>query len=372
VAGERDSRAIWAQCERVVAGLSPVERDPRATLRALAERAPVLADVDVYGERALVERLEARVAELLGKEAAVWMPSGTMAQQIALRIHCERRGNRRIAFHPQCHLDHHEERGYTHVHGLQADQLGSRERLATADDLDAIRDPLGAVLLELPEREIGGQLRAWDDLVALCDKVRGRGIALHMDGARLWQCGLFYERGLDEIAGLFDTVYVSFYKDLGAPAGGALAGPRDVIDEARVWQIRHGGRLFTAYPFLIAAERGLDELLPRMPEFVARARELAAALAELDGIDVVPDPPQTAMFHVFVRRELEPLQEAALDLAERTRTYLANFAATDVPGVQKAELTIGAPSFEVPVGEARDLWSELLSTAVTTERGLSG
>jgi len=152
VAGERDSRAIWAQCERVVAGLSPVERDPRATLRALAERAPVLADVDVYGERALVERLEARVAELLGKEAAVWMPSGTMAQQIALRIHCERRGNRRIAFHPQCHLDHHEERGYTHVHGLQADPLGSRERLATADDLDAIRDPLGSVLLELPER----------------------------------------------------------------------------------------------------------------------------------------------------------------------------------------------------------------------------
>ncbi|HWD45106.1 MAG TPA: beta-eliminating lyase-related protein, partial [Actinomycetota bacterium] len=77
-------------------------------MRALAERAPPNDEVDLYGERALAERLEARVAELLGKEAAVWMPSGTMAQQIALRIHCERRGNRRIAFHPQCHLDVHE------------------------------------------------------------------------------------------------------------------------------------------------------------------------------------------------------------------------------------------------------------------------
>jgi threonine aldolase len=98
-------------------------------LRALAERAPSNDEVDLYGERALAERLEARVAELLGKEAAVWMPSGTMAQQIALRIHCERRGNRRIAFHPQCHLDVHEKRGYAHLHGLHADLLGSRERL---------------------------------------------------------------------------------------------------------------------------------------------------------------------------------------------------------------------------------------------------
>jgi len=117
-----------------------------------------------------------------------------------------------------------------------------------------------------------------------------------MDGARLWQCAPFYQRTLAEIADLFDTVHVSFYKDLGAPAGAALTGTKVVIDEARVWQIRHGGRLFTAYPFLIAAERGLDEVLPRMPEFVARATELATALGALDAVQIVPDPPQTAMF----------------------------------------------------------------------------
>jgi threonine aldolase len=343
-----------------VGTFSPAERDPRATLRALADRAPSNDEVDLYGERALAERLEARVAELLGKEAAVWMPSGTMAQQIALRIHCERRGNRRIAFHPQCHLDVHEKRGYAHLHGLHADLLGSRERLATPEDLEAVREPLGAVVLELPAREIGGQLPAWEELTAFCTKAHDEGIALHMDGARLWQCAPFYQRTLAEIADLFDTVYVSFYKDLGAPAGAALTGTKVVIDEARVWQIRHGGRLFTAYPFLIAAERGLDEVLPRMPEFVARANELAAALGALDGVEIVPDPPQTAMFHLHVHRELERLNEAALDIAERTSTFIGYFAATESPGVQMTELTVGAASFQVAVGEARELYSELL------------
>jgi threonine aldolase len=223
---------------------------------------------------------------------------------------CER-GNRRIAFHPQCHLDVHEERGYAHLHELHADLLGSRERLPTLEDLEAVREPLAAVVLELPAREIGGQLPAWEELTAFCTKAHDEGIALHMDGARLWQCAPFYHRTLAEIADLFDTVYVSFCKDLGAPAGAALTGTKVVVDEARVWQVRHGGRLFTAYPFLIAAERGLDEVLPRMPEFVARANELAAALGALDGVEIVPDPPHTAMFHLLVHHELGPLNKAA-------------------------------------------------------------
>jgi threonine aldolase len=363
VVEHRDRRTVWARCERVVGAFSPAERDPRATLRALAERAPSNEEVDRYGECALVERLEARVAALLGKEAAVWMPSGTMAQQIALRIHCELRGNRRIAFHPQCHLDVHEQRGYAHLHGLHADLLGSRERLPTPADLVAVRESLGAVVLELPARELGGQLSPWEELTEFCANAREREIALHMDGARLWQCAPFYERSLAEIADLFDSVYVSFYKDLGAPAGATLAGTKAVIDEARVWQIRHGGRLFTAYPFLIAAERGLDEVLPRMPEFVGRAKELASRLDDLDGVEIVPNPPQTAMFHLLVHRELEPLNAAALDIADRTKTFIGHFAATEVPGVQRTELTVGAASLDVAVDEARELYGELLSAS---------
>src|SRR5215218_1619117 len=297
--GEERRKAAWAASERVVAGGHPRE-------------ATGGDDADVYGRGGAAERLEARVASVLGKEAAVWMPSGTMAQQIALRVHADRRGSCTVAFHPHCHLDVHEERGYEHLHGLRAKLLGDRNRLIEPADLDAVHEPVAAVLLELPQRDLGGRLPGWDELATLCQKARELGAALHLDGARLWQCGPFYGRGLDEIAALFDTVYVSFYKDLGAPAGCALAGPADLIEEARVWQVRHGGRLYSVHPYLIAAERGLDEVLPRISELVAHARELGVALAELDGIEIVPDPPQTTMFHVYVRRPLEPLQEAAL------------------------------------------------------------
>jgi hypothetical protein len=97
-----------------------------------------------------------------------------------------------------------------------------------------------------------------------------------------------------------------------------------------------------------------------MSEFVARAKDLAAALAGLDDLDVRPSPPHGAMFHVFVRRELERLNDAALDIAEQTKTFLGYFFPTEVPGVQATELTIGGGSVEVPVEEARELYAELL------------
>lgn len=356
MADEREIDAVWSQCERFVSGMTPHDRDPRTTLRALAERAP--AEPDRYGGGELAERLEARVAALLGKEAAVWMPSGTMAQQIALRIHADRAGNRSVAFHPLCHLDVHEERGYERLHGLHAVHLGHRDRLVRADDLT---QPVAAVLLELPQRDLGGALPSWDELVATVEAAAARGAALHLDGARLWQCTPFYERPLDGIAALFDTVYVSFYKDLGAPTGCALAGPQDVIDEARVWQVRHGGRLFSAYPYLLAAEWGLDEVLPRMPEIVAHARALGTALGEVEGIAVAPSPPQTAMFHLHARADAEMLNDRALELARRTRTWPGGrWRPSNVPGHAVAELSIGLPSLEVPPAEAASLYAELL------------
>jgi threonine aldolase len=365
MAEARDQGDVWAKSKRVLGSPSPRDRDPRATLLALAERAPSVEEIDHYGKGAVAERLEERVAALLGKEAAVWMPSGTMAQQIALRIHADRRGSKRVAFHPLCHLQDHEELAYEKLHGLEAQLLGSRDRPVATSDIDELKEPIAAVLLELPERELGGLLPAWDDLLATCAKARAKGAAVHLDGARLWQCGPFYERGLDEIAGPFDTVYVSFYKDLAAPAGAAIAGPADFIEEARIWQVRHGGRLYSVHPFLIAAERGLDEVLPRIPELVAHARELGTALTELDGLEIVPDPPQTTMFHLYIHRPLEPLQEAALDQAERTGTFLGFIRATDAPERQRVELTIGPASLEVPVVEAQGLWQELLAATVT-------
>jgi threonine aldolase len=361
---EQREREAWARCERFVAGAAPERRDPRTMLLELAERAPALADADRYGGGMLATRLEERVAGLLGKEAAVWMPSGTMAQQIALRIHAVQTGRSLVAFHPHCHLDVHEERGYEWLHGLRATLLGDPNRLVRAADVAKLSEPHAAVLLELPQRDLGGRLPPWDDLVATAEAARAGGAAVHLDGARLWQCGPFYGRPLDEIAGLFDTVYVSFYKDLLAPAGCALAGPADVIAQARVWLVRHGGRMFSVFPLLLAAERGLDDVLPRMPDYVEHTRALAGALAEVDGISIVPDPPQTAMFHLYVRGDAERLTEAAVELAERTGTWLgARFISTADPAVAATELTIGEGNPAVPPREAADLYSELVILA---------
>ena len=357
---------IIAGCERFVPAWN-ARRDPAAELRALADRAG--ERLDVYGHGETVARLEARVAGLLGKEAAALFPSGTMAQQIALRIWCGRSGCSTVAFHPQCHLDVHEERGYEHLHGMHARPVGEHDRLIARADLDELKEPVGALLLELPQRDLGGQLPAWRELRSQAAWARTNGVPLHLDGARLWQCGPFYRRPLREIAALFDSVYVSLYKDLGALGGCVLAGPADVIAEARVWRVRHGGRLSTFEPMALSAERGLDEVLPRMPSFVRKAKEIGRALVRVDGVSVIPDPPQVAMLHVAVRGELERVEDALFALAEERRTLIApGFVRTGLPDVQRTELGIGAPSLEVPTSEIAELYAELVSRAAAPAR----
>ncbi|MBA2476509.1 MAG: threonine aldolase [Actinobacteria bacterium] len=353
--------AIAAACRAFVPAHEPEWRAPRSALARLSERASEGTSYDRYGDGEVVQRLEQRVAGLLGKEAAVFLPTGTMAQQIALRIWADRAGLGTVAFHPRCHLERHEEKGYQELHGLRGRLVGDADRLLSRDDLEGIAEPVAALLLELPQRELGGRLPEWDELVAQAGWAREHEVALHLDGARLWLCPPYYGRGLDEIAALFDTVYVSLYKDLGAPGGCLLAGPADVIDEARVWQIRHGGRIFSVYPYALAAERGLDEVLPRMDDFLARARELGAALAQLEHVVVVPQPPQTPFMHLYLSRDGERLREAALDIAEERGVWLGrHFAVTPLPTVHLLELPVGASTLELPVEEVVALFGELL------------
>ena len=337
---------------------------PRGRLLELADATADDERFDRYGSGERIERLERRVAELLGKEAAVFMPSGTMAQPIALRIWCERRGLRTVAFHPTCHLELHEEKGYERLHGLHGKLVGDPNRLITLDDLEALREPVAALLLELPQREIGGLLPSWDDLGAQAAWAREREIALHMDGARLWEAQPFYDRPHAEIAALFDSVYVSFYKGLGGIAGAALAGDAALVAEARVWQRRQGGNLVTLHPFVVAAELALDERLDRMPVHAAHARALAAALAEVDGVDIVPDPPQTPLFHVLLRGDRERLAEAALQIAEERKVFLfADPSSTTSPSWQRHEVMVGEITLALEPAEVAELYAEVLTRA---------
>lgn len=332
--------AIFRSCERFLGGNERIR--PKTVLAGLAEATGAEENGDIYGEGELIEGFEREVADLLGKEAAVFMPSGTMAQQIALRIWSERKHCRTVAFHPTCHLEIHEQKAYQALHGLTGRLVGDPHQVITLGDLQEIHEPLGALLLELPQREIGGQLPAWDDLVAQSAWAHEQGIPLHMDGARLWESAPYYGRSYAEIAALFDSVYVSFYKGVGAIAGAALAGPADFIAEARVWQRRHGGNLVQLFPYVIAAREGLRLRLPRFAQYHERAKRIAAVLSEIPGIVVKPNPPQTHMMHIFLRGEQEALKAASLQIAREEKVGLFMWLApTDLPNYWKIELSVG-------------------------------
>jgi threonine aldolase len=367
--------------ERVRAAIGGAERllngwlgrpSVRQHLVELAEATREDEQPDRYGSGERIGRFEQQVAELLGKEAAVFVPTGVMAQQIALRIWCDRRGTRTVAFHPTSHLELHEENGYQLLHGLHGRCVGDPNRLLTLDDLEAVHEPVAALLLELPQREIGGLLPEWDDLVAQAAWTRERGIALHLDGARLWESGPFYRRPYAEVAGLFDSVYVSFYKGLGGLAGAALAADAELIAEARIWQRRHGGNLVTLHPYAVSAELALAERLDRMPAYLDHARALAAALATVDGIEVVPDPPQTPLFHVLLRGDGERLAQAALSVAEERKVFLfAQTRSTTSPSWQRHEVTVGDSTLLLEPGEVAQLYTEILERAAEAEQSRS-
>jgi threonine aldolase len=279
-----------------------------------------------------------------------------MAQQIALRLHCDARGTRTVAFHPTCHLELFEHAGYAHLHGLTAELVGHRDELLTLEDLQALRVPLGAVLLELPQRELGGRLPEWDDLIEQTQWVHEQGAALHLDGARIWEAAPYYGRTYAEIAARFDTVYVSLYKGLAGIAGSVLAGPADVIAQARVWRRRHGGELARFFPIVAGARLGLEELAGEMTAYLVHARAIAEALTEVPGVTVVPDPPQTPLFHLHLRGGREALFDRALTVAREQRVWLTGPPApTAVPGVSRAEINIGRAALELSPGEIAEL-----------------
>ena len=323
---------------------------------------------DHYGEGGVVADLEQEVAGLLGKPAVVFMPSGTMTQQIALRVHADRRNRRTILWHPHCHLAVHELDAPSRLHGLHGRAVGRRNRLISIEDLRGgpgapppVAEAPAALLLELPQRDLGGQLPSWDELVAQVDWAHAVGAAAHMDGARLWQCGAFYERSFAQIAEPFDTVYVSFYKDIGALAGAALAGSEDVIAEAREWRLRHGGRQWTMWPNAASALAGLRLRLPLMPAYREQALELAAALDGVAGATVLPAPPQTTMFHLLFARDAAAMQASAVAMArERGIWTWGMFAGTDVPGFSKAELSVGDAALDWTPAEFRSVIEGLL------------
>ncbi|MFL5731775.1 MAG: threonine aldolase family protein, partial [Chloroflexia bacterium] len=327
-------------CTRFLSGHKPWSVKDRLASMAASPWAEY--DPDIYGEGELINSLEHEVAELLGKESGLFVMKGIIAQLSALRAWTNRSGVHTVALHPWSHIDLDESHAYERLHPLQGLRTGDYEPFRAAD-LDALAERVGVVVVELPLRRSGFRLPPWDDLVAISEWCRERNVPLHFDGARLWECTAFYGRSYAEICSLADSVYVSFYKGVGGLAGCVLAGAADFIKEANAWKGRHGGNIFTAFPYVLTAKQGLQEHVPKMASYCARARDIAAALSAIPGLHIAPDPPHTNAFQVYFPARPKPLEQAHLEIAESERVWLfGGFWPTPLPNISMSEVQLGS------------------------------
>ncbi len=345
-------------------------RGPAETMRLLAEAAEEfcvndqgIEEWDRYGDGGAVGRLEAEVAELLGKPAAVFFVSGTMAQQAALRVWCERRRSQRVAIPDLAHQLRHETDGPRLLQGFRFETLTEGWRSATADDLRGLpaHEQLGAVQLELPLREAGCLLPTWEELSAFSGAARELGVPFHVDGARLWESQPFLGHSFPEITSLFDSVYVSFYKGLRATAGAAVACDEDVAAELRSWRQRMGGTLFGMTPYALSALIGLRDELPLMADCVAWAGSLAGELVER-GLRVQPDPPHTNSFFASAVGDHEAITERVAAFMEKERIAPCGaWWSARAPGVAMTEVTIHGAALDKDPATVAGWYADLVA-----------
>lgn len=313
---------------------------------------------DMYGTGTVIEEFQNKMAKILGKETAVFFPSGTMAQQIALRIWADEKGSRKVAYHKLSHLELHEEDGLRELQPLTPILLGEDHCLLTLEELQRLAKPLSCLLIELPQRELGGVLPTFEELQEISTFCRENGIRLHLDGARLWESLPYYDKSPQEICELFDSVYVSFYKGLGGVAGAILAGPKNFSEEAIVWKRRYGGDLVSLYPYVLTADYYYEKRINRMKAYHQAAKQLAERFNQCDGIYTVPKVPMTNMFQVHIEKEKVKATEILSKLQEETTIGFAG-ALTENPDSCSFELSVGDALEKIPDKELTAAFSVL-------------
>jgi threonine aldolase len=326
-------------------------RPPAAMFAAMAAwcEAHDIASHDIYGAGALIEAFEQKIAAALGFEAAVFCISGTMAQVTALRLACADRHRPLVALHPTSHIFVHEKSNYQLLNHFSALPVGERYRPWTVADLAAVPDRLGAVGIEIPMREIGGQTTPWEELAALKAHVRGRGAHLHMDGARLWEAAAGYGKSVQEIAAGFDSVYVSLYKGVGGLGGAMLAGSREFVDRAAEWFRRTGGNVIHRSPYIVAAAMQFDQRVAAMPAYFERTLWLAEILRAHPAIRVNPEHPQANMLHLHLPVSRDRALAIRNTLAAEHKIWLFTRAShAALPDTSYVELYVGDNLLHAP------------------------
>ena len=273
---------------------------------------------DIYGKGLVIEDFQEKIAEYLGKETAVFFPSGTMAQQIALRIWCDEQGINKVAYHPLCHLEIHEQDGLKELHKIETLLLADEDHIIRLEDVCGIKEDIACLLLELPQRELGGQLPDFHTLEAISRYCSEKGIKLHLDGARLFEVLPYYQKSAAEIGALFDSVYVSFYKGIGGIAGAILAGNKSFTEKSKVWKRRYGGDLISLYPYIVSANYYFNQRVDKMAIYYEGAKELAARFNHCPMVNTEPLQPVSNMFHIYFGKSKEIIEPILVEVYEAT------------------------------------------------------
>ncbi len=304
---------------------------PTAEMRAKMSDAAV--GDDVFAEDPTINRLQERVAEVLGKEAALYVPSGTMSNLIAVRLHCGP-GHEMIA-EAGSHILHYEQAGYAQLLGVAARPVDGRFGVLEPEQLQGLIRPDNAhqvrtrlVWLENTHNRGGGRVQPHGHVEAICRWAREHCLRTHLDGARLWNAAVATGIPARDWAAHFDTVGVCFSKGLGAPVGSAICGPKDLIAEA----VRHrkllGGGMRQAGIVAAAALHALEHHVDRLATDHANLARLAAGIAEIDGLQLFGDPFETNILFFTVEPKLGTAAEFCSRLAERGVLMLPTAPAT--------------------------------------------
>lgn len=260
---------------------------------------------DVLGDDPTVTRLEQVTAERLGKQAAVFVPSGTMANQIAIRCHTRHGDEMLIEAH--AHIWWYEAGAPAALSGVNCRTLAGERGLFTPEQLRAALRPANIhyaptrlLALENTHNRGGGSIWPLPQLQQVCAIAREAGLALHLDGARLWNASV--ATGISEAgyAQPFDSVSVCYSKGLGAPAGSVLAGSQDFIQQARRFRKQFGGGMRQSGLLAAAALYALEHQRERLADDHANARRLAAGLAGARGLQVDAAHVETNMVYIGI------------------------------------------------------------------------
>jgi threonine aldolase len=294
-------------------------------------RAMAAAEVgdDVYGEDPTVNRLEERAAEIMGKQAALFVPTGTMGNTIACKVHT--RHGQEIIADARGHVFNYELSMVAWFAGCVVRPIASTDGILTWDMIEPHLRPLGPhwaptglIEVENTHNLAGGTVYSMAVLDNVCDRAHEAGLPVHMDGARIFNAATHLNLPVDQVCAKADTVMFCLSKGLGAPVGSMLAGTRDAIAEGRLLRKRLGGGMRQAGVLAAAGLISLEKMPERLDEDHANARYLALELAGMRGISIDPSCVQTNILIVDVAGT--GLSPATVSAELKTRGVLANAA----------------------------------------------